>query len=103
MTPSEHITRENSGSGGRYVYTDPDGGPEAELTFSNAGATMRIADHTDVPEVYKGRGVGQALAQRLIDDARADGVTILPLCPFVAAMFRRHADWADVLAESARR
>ncbi len=27
------------------------------------------------------------------------GKTIIPLCPFAAAQFRRHKEWADVLSQ----
>jgi predicted GNAT family acetyltransferase len=34
---------------------------------------------------------------RAVEDARAAGKKIIPLCPFAAAQFRRHQEWADVL------
>ena len=34
---------------------------------------------------------------RAVEDARAAGKKIIPLCPFAAAQFRRHPEWADVL------
>ena len=92
----ERITREDGASKGRYVYRDGDG-PEAEMTYSKAGASLIIIDHTGVPDAYRGQGVGQALVTRGVADARAEGKKILPLCPFAAAQFRRHPDWADVL------
>jgi predicted GNAT family acetyltransferase len=56
-----------------------------------------IADHTGVPEALKGRGVGQALVEALVADARAQGFTIVPLCPFVRAQYARHPEWSDVM------
>lgn len=89
---------EDGETGGRYVYRGANGtGPEAEMTFSKAGERIIIIDHTDVPELYKGQGIGQGLVERAVADARAAGKTIVPLCPFAAAMFRKHPDWADVL------
>lgn len=89
------IEREEGPSKGRYVYNA--GGREAEMTFSKAGAALIIIDHTEVPDAFRGHGVGAALVARAVADARASGKTILPLCPFAAAQFRRHPDWADVL------
>jgi uncharacterized protein len=89
------IRREITGSKGRYVFALD--GHEAELTYSIASPVLIIADHTGVPEVFRGQGIGVKLAERLVADARAEGVRIVPLCPFVKAQARRHPDWADVI------
>ena len=60
-------------------------GPEAEMTYSVAGKGMIIIDHTEVPDVYRGQGVGLALVERAVEMAREQGKQILPLCPFAAA------------------
>ena len=88
------IRREVVGSKGRYVLTED--GHEAELTYSILGAKQVIADHTGVPEALSGTGAGLRLVERLVADARAEGFQIVPLCPFVNAMRRRHPEWADV-------
>jgi predicted GNAT family acetyltransferase len=94
IDPAE-IAVEEGGSKGRYVYRS--GEDVAEMTFSKAGARLVIIDHTEVPAAFRGQGVGQALVARGVADARAAGKKILPLCPFAAAQFRRHPEWADVL------
>ena len=94
MSTEPDITREEDGSKGRYVLRR--NGAEAELTYSRLGATQIIADHTGVPDALRGTGAGLALVEQLVADARAEGVTIVPLCPFVNAMRRRHPEWADV-------
>ena len=88
------ILREVDGAKGRYVIRQ--GGDEAELTYSITSPTLIIADHTGVPEAMRGTGAGHALVARLVEDARAEGVKIVPLCPFVNAERRKHPDWADV-------
>jgi predicted GNAT family acetyltransferase len=55
-----------------------------------------IADHTYVPDALRGQGVADRLLQALLDDARAQGFTIVPLCPFVASQARRHPEWASL-------
>ncbi len=57
-----------------------------------------IADHTAVPDSFRGTGAGLALVSRLVADARAEGVRIMPLCPFVNAQRKKHPEWADVFA-----
>lgn len=95
--PDLEITHGLTGSKGRYAtQPDPDG-PEAELTYSRASEHLIIIDHTGVPDAYRGQNVGVALVTKAVEDARAGSYKILPLCPFAAAQFRRHRDWADVL------
>lgn len=88
------ITREIDGSRGRYVLRR--GGDEAELTYSITTPKLIISDHTGVPDSFRGTGAGNALALRLVTDARAEGVKIVPLCPFVNRWRARHPEWADV-------
>ena len=89
------ITRETAATGGRYVYRL--NGAEAEMTYVETGAGVWVIDHTLVPDVFRGQGVGAALVARGVADARAAGVRILPLCSFAAAQFRRHPEWSDIL------
>jgi hypothetical protein len=90
------ITREDGPTGGRYVTTVS--GHEAEMTYSRAGSTRIIIDHTGVPRELGGMGVGKALVLRAVEDARKDGIKIIPLCPFAKAQIEKNKDWQDVLA-----
>ena len=92
-----NIQHERSETKGRYWITSEEG-PVAEMTYSRAGESLIIIDHTEVPEAFRGQGVGVALVARAVADARAEGLRIMPLCPFAAAQFRRHAEWHDVLS-----
>ncbi|MBP7001965.1 GNAT family N-acetyltransferase [Amaricoccus sp.] len=89
------VAYEDGGAKARYVYRAE--GAEAELVLSKVGDSRAIIEHTEVPDVMRGMGVGQAMVARAVADARAAGKKILPLCPFAAAQFRRHPDWEDVL------
>ncbi|WP_172292637.1 GNAT family N-acetyltransferase [Pseudoruegeria sp. HB172150] len=85
------IDREEGETKGEYTA---EGG--AYMTYSVAGPSMIIIDHTEVPESLKGQGVGLALVSRAVEDARKEGRTIVPLCPYANAQFRRHKEWRDV-------
>lgn len=90
------IVKEDGETRGRYVAVID--GHEAELTYSRLGDSGNvIADHTGVPEELGGRGVGSALVQALIDDSRAGGFKVMPLCPFVKARYQKHPEWSDVM------
>jgi hypothetical protein len=90
------IQLEETGSKGRYFLRGP-GGAEAEMTFSKAGEHLMIIDHTEVPDAFRGKGAGLRLVTRAVEEARASGKKIIPLCPFANAQFKRHPEWADVL------
>ena len=96
MDEDTRIDIEDNGTKGRYVVKGPDGA-EAELTFTKVGERQIIIDHTGVPDAFRGQGIGAKLVQRAVEDARAADKKIIPLCPFAAAQFRRHPEWADVL------
>ena len=95
MSEAFDIRREEGESKGRYVLRLD--GHEAVMTYSRLGAASIIIDHTEVPEALKGRGAGRALVQRGVEDARAEGRKIVPLCPFAKTQIARHPDWQDVL------
>ena len=90
------IRKEDGETGGRYVTVVD--GHEAEMTYSKAGASRIIIDHTGVPKALGGRGVGVALVQRAVEDARAAGLKIIPLCPFAKVQIEKHKEWQDILA-----
>ncbi|MBL9063608.1 GNAT family N-acetyltransferase [Tabrizicola sp.] len=87
------VTREHEAARGRFVIRRD--GEEAELTYSVTTPTLFIADHTGVPDSFRGTGAGLALVQAMVDAARKDGFRIVPLCPFVKAQAHKHPDWAD--------
>ena len=94
MAEEHDIRREQTGSKARYVIERD--GDEAELTLSITAPDLVIADHTHVPDSFRGTGAGRALVERLVADARAEGFRIVPLCPFVNGLRHRHPEWADV-------
>lgn len=96
MSEAFDIRLEEGETKGRYVVDAPDGSA-AEMTFTRVGSRQVIIDHTGVPDAFRGKGVGVLLVARAVEDARAAGKTIIPLCPFAAAQFRHHPEWADVL------
>ena len=95
-TQGPAIELQDNASKGRYFLRAPTG-EEAEMTFTRIGEHQIIIDHTEVPEAFRGQGAGVRLVTRAVEDARAAGKKIIPLCPFAAAQFRRHQEWADVL------
>lgn len=94
-TGDETVEREDGASKGRYrLVVD---GVEAEMTYSRAGESLIIIDHTEVPATLRGRKVGERLVRQAVEDARRDKIAIMPLCPFAKAQIGRHPEWQDVV------
>jgi predicted GNAT family acetyltransferase len=58
-----------------------------------------VFTHTEVEDGYEGQGVGSRLAKTALDDARARGLGVVPLCPFIKGWIERHPDYADLVHE----
>jgi len=54
--------------------------------------------HTEVAEEAQGTGVGSQLVRGAIDDIRARGLRLVPVCPFVLAYLSRHPEHGDLVA-----
>ena len=90
------IVLERNGRQGRYLLPLPEGRP-AQLTFVETGPDRIAIDYSFVPPAHRGKGMALKLIMRAVEDARAKGYRITPLCGYVASEFRHHPQWADVL------
>ena len=57
-----------------------------------------ILVHTEVEEGFEGQGIGSRLIAATLDDIRARGLRMRPLCPFVKAYLERHPEYDDLIA-----
>jgi predicted GNAT family acetyltransferase len=62
-----------------------------------------VFTHTEIDDAFEGKGVGTAVARGALEDVRAHGDVIVPLCPFIAAFIRRHEEFHDLVAARYRR
>lgn len=56
-----------------------------------------VLSHTEVPEVFRGRGYGGLLARHALEDARKSGTQVIVKCPFVTAWLKRHSEYNDIV------
>ena len=56
--------------------------------------------HTEVPPELGGKGVGSQLIKGALDQVRAEGLKVIPECPFVKAYIDKHGEYADLLKSS---
>jgi len=91
------ITHLDHGAEGEYQARVSDNAAFGRLTYVKRG-TVLTAEHTLVPSEIGGRGIAGKLVEALIADARKHGWKIVPECSYVAAAFKRHPEWGDLLA-----
>ena len=94
QTPTIQIHEE--GSKGKAYLGEPSE-PLAEMTYSKAGDTLLIIDHTEVSNTLRGQGVGRKLLDKIVQMARDKQLKILPLCPYAKSVFDKDASIHDVL------
>ena len=58
----------------------------------------RVILHVEAHPALRGSGAAGRFMQALADHARQGGLKLVPRCSYAVAWFRRHADYADVLA-----
>jgi predicted GNAT family acetyltransferase len=78
-------------------YIEQDGVRAAEMTFSKAGASLIIIDHTEVSDALRGKSAGKQLVAAAVQHARDHSIKILPLCPFAKSVFDKVPEYGDVL------
>ena len=66
------------------------GGETAFLRYERTPTTLKLI-HTEVPEPLRGRRLGDLLAKAGIEAARAEGLRLVVVCPFVRAYMRKHS------------
>jgi uncharacterized protein len=89
-----------------YVVRDNQAERRYELLFGDElvgeilygtkpGAVVLV--HTEVEPAAEGTGLGSRLVAEALDDIRSRGLSVVPLCPFVAAYIRHHPEYADLV------
>lgn len=89
----QHETTETKGA----FFIEKDGDRIAEMTYSKAGETKIIIDHTEVRGEGRGKGYGKQLVKEGVEFARKNDLKIMPLCPFAKAIIQKTPEFQDVL------
>jgi predicted GNAT family acetyltransferase len=64
-------------------------GDTAYLLYERTDDALTLI-HTEVPPALRGHHVGEALVEAALEAARAAGLRVIALCPFVKAYMRKH-------------
>ena len=84
----------------RYEARAADGAVLGFSKYRVEGDTV-VFTHTEVDDAQEGQGVGSRLVRGALDDVRAGGRRIRPLCPFVRAYVDRHPEYTDLVEDRA--
>ena len=84
----------------RYVAT-VDGRPAGWSAYGRRPGVV-VFRHTEVDDAFEGQGVGSALVRGALEDARAQRLAVLPVCPFVRGYLERHPEHANLVPADQR-
>ena len=76
---------------------------ELDLNSKTAVAYYKLSPgvitflHTEVPQEMSGHGIGSQLVRSALESARAQGLKVVPKCPFVSAYMSKHPEFNDLL------
>jgi uncharacterized protein len=66
------------------------------LRYAKQGDRLVLV-HTEIDPAFEGEGLGSTLVRGALDDVRARGLEVVPVCPFVRRWLARHLEYADVV------
>lgn len=55
-----------------------------------------VLTHTVIREQYSGHGYASQLVQSVLEDIRASGKQVVPVCSYVQRFIERHPEYADM-------
>jgi predicted GNAT family acetyltransferase len=74
-------------------------GSVAGYVFYQEGDGVLTLIHTEVGDEWEGHGIGSRLVAGALDDIRARGLSVTPVCRFAAAYIERHPEYGDLVAD----
>lgn len=89
-----HVDNKKKGS----FEVQVDGEKMGELQYFVSSPGQITIHHTEVDEKLRGQHVGDKLVEAAVEFARAEGLKIVPTCPFAKKVIDRTPKFQDVLA-----
>jgi len=80
----------------RYELT-VDGERAGFVTYRQSSGVIALL-HAEVDPSRERRGLGSQLVRGALDDARARGLAVRPVCPFVQWFMETHEEYQDLRA-----
>lgn len=80
--------------GGRYTIA-VEGKQVGFADFADRG-DQRVFHHTEVDPSYGGRGLATILVEQALNEARAEGKRIVPVCSMIGTVLKKHPEYDDI-------
>jgi uncharacterized protein len=90
------VTVADNPEAARYEIT-VDGERAGFVTYRQSPGVITFL-HAEVHPSRERRGLGSQLVRGALDDARARGLAVRPLCPFVRWFVETHTEYDDLVA-----
>jgi predicted GNAT family acetyltransferase len=100
VAEGEYVVRDNADELRYEILLDGDVLGEIRY-WTQPDAVVLV--HTEVASAVEGKGVGTRLVAGALEDIRARGLGVVPLCPFVSAYIRRHPEESDLVVRRSAR
>jgi uncharacterized protein len=88
----QHKKRENKG----MFYVQEDGEILARMTYMQPDREKLVVEHTEVDDEIRHENVGYQMVHTAVQYARNHHLKIVPMCPFVKAVFDKKPEYKDV-------
>lgn len=69
----------------------------AFASYCQSGDVLMMT-HTETPLALRERGIGERLVLGALDNVRAQGLKVRPLCSFVRHVISKHPEFQDLIA-----
>jgi predicted GNAT family acetyltransferase/uncharacterized Fe-S cluster protein YjdI len=68
----------------------------AKIEYIKASGKIFLT-HTEVPKELERRGLASRMVLFALEDIKENGLTLVPLCPFVAGYIKKHPEWRELV------
>lgn len=90
------VTIRNNPENERYV-AEINGEVVAFTVYHIRHGDIYFFVHTEIADEFQGQGIGRQLVREALDDVRAIGGTVVPLCPYVASFIGKNPEYDDLV------
>ena len=92
---NDNVGQVRNNAAERRFELDADG--HTALAYYTIAGDVITFRHTEVPPAVEGHGIGSRLVRGALEFARAQGLKVVPQCPFASAYMAKHPEFNDLL------